>query len=61
MEAKEMTTKRYECLELDCDFVYRSDDDDDLVAAVEQHMAEEHDTFELEEVILANAVSEQDG
>lgn len=56
-----MTTKRYECLELDCDFVYRSDDDDDLVAAVEQHMAEEHDTFELEEVILANAVSEQDG
>jgi len=60
MEA-EMTTKRYECLEAGCDFVFRGDDDDELVAAVEAHMAEAHDTFELEDVILANAVADDDG
>jgi predicted small metal-binding protein len=52
----EVATKRYVCLEAGCELSIEADDDDALVEAVETHMAEAHNTFELEDVILANAV-----
>lgn len=51
-----MATKRYACLEAGCEVSIDADDDDALVEAVGSHMAEAHNTFELEDVILANAV-----
>ncbi|MFN8217770.1 MAG: DUF1059 domain-containing protein [Solirubrobacterales bacterium] len=54
-----MSIKRFECLEAGCDAVVTAETDEELVAAVERHMAEVHDTFELEDVILANSVSEE--
>ena len=52
-----MATKRFECLEAGCDATIEADDDEALIEAVEAHMAEAHNTFELEDVILANAVT----
>ena len=43
---------RYACLEPGCDSRIEADEEDELVAAVQAHMAERHDTFELEDVIL---------
>lgn len=48
--------KRFECLESGCEFVVDRDDDDELVAAVQRHMSEAHDSFEIDEVILTNAL-----
>jgi predicted small metal-binding protein len=48
-----MTMARaWRCLEAGCDVVVIADDDRPLVAAVNRHVAEAHDSFELEEVIL---------
>lgn len=55
-----MTALRFECLEAGCEVVCRGDDEDELVAVVERHMADAHDSFELEDVILANAVPDAD-
>jgi predicted small metal-binding protein len=52
-----VATKRYVCLEAGCGKSIEADDDDALVEAVEAHMAEAHNTFELEDVILANSVT----
>lgn len=48
---------RYECLESGCDWTTEADDEDKLVEVVNAHMAEAHDTFELEDIIIANAVA----
>ena len=52
--------KQFECLEAGCDFSYRAATEAELVAGVQRHMAEAHDSFELEEFILAGAVEVSD-
>jgi predicted small metal-binding protein len=54
-------TMRFTCLEPECGFQAQSDDDQDLIDKVTAHMAEAHSTFELEDVILANATPVADG
>jgi predicted small metal-binding protein len=44
--------RAWRCLEAGCDVVVTAEDDQQLVAAVNRHVAEAHDSFELEEVIL---------
>jgi predicted small metal-binding protein len=45
----------YRCLEAECDFECEVQTDEELVEVVQQHMDDAHNTFELEDVILANA------
>jgi predicted small metal-binding protein len=52
---------RYECLETDCEAVFDAGSEDDLVEVVNKHMAEAHDTFELEDIILEGATVRQAG
>ncbi len=47
--------KQFVCLEAGCDKVIAAGSDTELVEAVQQHVAEAHDSFELEEFILAGA------
>lgn len=49
------TEKRYDCLESGCSWSITTDDDAALVAAVQAHTGEAHASFELEEIVLANA------
>ena len=49
-------TVQYECLEAGCGQTIVAPDEDQLVAAVQRHVAEAHDSFELDEFILASAV-----
>jgi Protein of unknown function (DUF1059) len=44
--------RAWRCLEAGCDSVIVAPDDERLVEAVNRHVAEAHDSFELEEVIL---------
>jgi hypothetical protein len=44
--------RAWRCLEAGCDVVVIADDDQLLVVAVNRHVAEAHQSFELEEVIL---------
>ena len=44
--------RAWRCLEAGCDNVVTADDDQQLVAAVNCHVGEAHDSFELEDVIL---------
>jgi predicted small metal-binding protein len=50
-----MGRKRFVCLEAGCERVIEADNDDDLVQAVQEHVAEAHNSFELDEFILAGA------
>jgi predicted small metal-binding protein len=53
-----MTTskrKRFVCLEAGCERVIEADGDDALIEAVQKHVAEAHNSFELDEFILAGA------
>jgi predicted small metal-binding protein len=52
--------RAWRCLEAGCEVVVVADDDQQLVAAVKRHVAEAHDSFELEEVIL-DAAEEAEG
>lgn len=52
-----MLLKRFDCLEAGCTFSALAASDDELVSAVQAHVAEAHGSFELEEFILAGAVS----
>ena len=47
--------KRWTCLEVGCDATVTAADEDDLVEKVNVHVAEAHGSYELEDVILANA------
>jgi predicted small metal-binding protein len=47
--------KRWECLEAGCSEVVRAADDDELIEKVNAHVDEAHGSYELEDVILANA------
>jgi predicted small metal-binding protein len=44
--------RQYECLDAGCGAVIVAADDDALVEAVQRHMADEHGSFELEDVII---------
>jgi predicted small metal-binding protein len=64
MRINEMTPTtrlRWECLEPGCGFATESADEDRLVEDVHEHMSSAHNTFELEDVILANAQRASDG
>jgi predicted small metal-binding protein len=47
--------KRWECLEAGCGEVVTAADDDELIEKVNAHVGEAHGSYELEDVILANA------
>jgi hypothetical protein len=50
-----VAARAWRCLEAGCDEVITAEDDEQLVAAANLHVAEAHDSFELEEVILDGA------
>ena len=52
--------KRFVCLEAGCEQVIEASNDDELVEAVQEHVAEAHNSFELEEFILAGATEVQE-
>jgi predicted small metal-binding protein len=47
--------RRWRCLEVGCEAVVDADSDEALVEAANTHVREAHDSYELEEVILASA------
>lgn len=48
--------KRFDCLEAGCDFSAEAASEEELVTAVQAHVVDAHQSFELEEFILAGAV-----
>ena len=50
-----MKRKQFVCLEAGCQAVIEASNDEELVRAVQQHVAEAHNSFELDEFILAGA------
>jgi predicted small metal-binding protein len=44
--------RQYECLDAGCGAVIVAPDEEALVAAVHKHMADQHGSFELEDVII---------
>ena len=44
--------RRYECLDAGCGATIVAPDEQALVETVQRHMAEKHDSFELEDVII---------
>jgi predicted small metal-binding protein len=53
--------RRWQCLEVGCATAVTAGSDEELVAAVNAHVREAHDSYELEEVILAAAEDEPEG
>jgi predicted small metal-binding protein len=47
--------KQFVCLEAGCETVIEANSDNELIQAVQQHVAEAHDSFELDDFILAGA------
>lgn len=47
--------KRFSCLENGCQAVFEAASEDQLVRAVQKHVADAHDSFELEDFIIAGA------
>ena len=43
---------QYECLDAACGAIIVAPDEEALVEAVQRHMADEHGSFELEDVII---------
>jgi predicted small metal-binding protein len=46
---------RYQCLEAGCGLVVVASTEEELVAAVNKHIGDVHNSIELEDVILANS------
>jgi Protein of unknown function (DUF1059) len=44
--------RQYQCLDAGCDERIVAPDEQALVEAVQRHVAEKHDSFELEDVII---------
>jgi len=44
--------RQYQCLDAGCEMTIVADDEESLVEAVQRHMADEHGSFELEDVIV---------
>ena len=53
--------RRYEFLDAGCGTIIVAPDEQALVEAVQRHMAEEHDSFELEDVIIDMSTEVDDG
>jgi predicted small metal-binding protein len=51
---------RWTCLEAGCEAVVTAAGEDELVAKVNEHMGEAHASYELEEVVVANAEAVDD-
>ena len=49
------TKKQFVCLEAGCETVIEANSDEELIQAVQEHVAEAHNSFELDEFILAGA------
>jgi hypothetical protein len=47
--------RQWRCLEAGCDVVVIAETDERLVEAVNAHVRDAHDSYELEDVILAGA------
>ncbi len=52
--------RQYQCLDAGCDAKIVAPDEEALVEAVRRHMAEEHDSFELEDVIIDMSTEVED-
>jgi predicted small metal-binding protein len=50
-----MKRKQFVCLEAGCQEVIEASSDEELVRAVQDHVADAHNSFELDEFILAGA------
>jgi predicted small metal-binding protein len=53
--------KQFVCLEAGCNAVIEAGSDEELVEAVQEHVAQAHNSFELEEFILAGATQVDEG
>lgn len=53
--------KRWACMEAGCTAVVTAAGEDELVEKVNVHVSEAHDSYELEDVILADAEDVSDG
>ena len=53
--------KRWACMEAGCSFTVTAVDEDDLLEKANAHVGAEHDSYELEDVILADAEEVPDG
>ena len=53
--------RRYECLDAGCGATIVAPDEQALVETVQRHMAEEHDSFELEDVIIDMSTEAEKG
>jgi predicted small metal-binding protein len=47
--------KRWECLEAGCSVSVTAASDEELIEKANEHVREAHDSYELEDVILAGA------
>jgi predicted small metal-binding protein len=47
--------KRFVCLEAGCERVIEANSDEELIRAVQEHVADAHNSFELDDFILAGA------
>jgi len=45
--------KRWSCVEAGCDFVVTAPDEETIVSLAQEHIADVHSSFELEEMIEA--------
>jgi predicted small metal-binding protein len=52
---------RWECLEAGCSAGVKADGEDELIEKVNAHVGEAHQSYELEDVIIANAEEVDDG
>ena len=53
--------RRWQCLEVGCGAAISAVSDEELVTAVNAHVREAHDSYELEEFVLAAAEDEPEG
>ena len=54
-------TLAYRCLDAGCDVEIRAADERALIEAVQAHVAEAHDSFELEDVIIDMSTEVDEG
>jgi predicted small metal-binding protein len=47
--------KQFACLEAGCETVIEANSDEDLIQSVQEHVAKAHNSFELDDFILAGA------
>ena len=53
--------RQYQCLDAGCKAIIVAPDEEELVEAVQRHMAEEHGSFELEDVIIDMSTEVDEG